>query len=272
MKFWNKYSPYIITISSILIVFVLSYIEVRSNIQFWYGFSTSNILSSLAVVGVFGTLLGLFLTYRQVKLAEDRIDGYDQLYDAIFELLDDKKGDKIQFYGSTLIPGHFTYASKNKMKSVENFRLKIENKVSTSELEPTSKQFILPAFNMYQETYKGYEKKSSKEFVSKLVDEVKKMHKRIEIDSLITSVPDKNKIEDMLDSFYISNGRTAIFAKPLHYDIIKTENNNTSDSEKNHLDFEPILIGFKTRDRSIIKGFEKHFDKLILKINNGAQS
>src|ERR1044071_7152305 len=48
-------------------------------------FSESNVLSILGVVGIFGTIIGVILTYEQLKIAEDRIDGYAKFYQELFE-------------------------------------------------------------------------------------------------------------------------------------------------------------------------------------------
>jgi len=51
----------------------------------------SNLIGILGVIGIIGTIIGVVLTYGQLKLAEDRIENYEKFYDVLDELLKDNK-------------------------------------------------------------------------------------------------------------------------------------------------------------------------------------
>lgn len=224
-------------------------------------FANSNIISILSVVGIIGTIIGVILTYEQLKIAEDRIDGYEKLYDEVFDLLKDETSTGFQYYGSTLIPGHIAYGE---LKEINKYQSEIYSMiVRISDKEKV--KIIVPVANLYDESYKPYinksykKKKYTQEEVDKKVLEIQAFQKSIiDRQCQVTQVHKKNEI-GLIDSFYFSNGKTVIYVVPLHYQVARAE---VSESHKTAGDIDPTLIGFKTKNRAIIRSFEQKFVEL----------
>ncbi len=228
-------------------------------------FQNSNLINIFSVIGIFGTLVGLVITYEQLRLAEDRIDGYESLYEALDELLHDDKARFFHFYGATLIPGHAAFGDSSVIKTYEDNLLIFLNHL------PRSQQAIIiaPSPDLYQTTYLPYlnNKYRNETFtqpvLDSLVEDVKTFHNRLQFPNLkIITIADKKDIE-FISAYYYSNGKMVIYAVPLHYELERAKEIDNKPETNSVVEIEPVLVGFKTTSRSVIKAFEKDFHKRI---------
>ncbi|HEX8148351.1 MAG TPA: hypothetical protein VF591_14325 [Pyrinomonadaceae bacterium] len=228
-------------------------------------FQNSNLINIFSIIGIFGTIVGLVITYEQLKLAEDRIDGYESLYDALDELLHDNKARFFQFYGATLIPGHAAFGDSNVIKTYENNLSSFLNDL------PRNQQAIIiaPSPELYHTTYSPYlnnkyrNETFTQEVLDLLVDDVQKFHRRLVFSNLkIITIEEKKDIE-FISAYYYSNGRMVIYAVPLHYELERAKEIDNKPETNSVVEIEPVLVGFKTTNRSVIKAFEKDFLKRV---------
>jgi hypothetical protein len=253
---------------SVLILIFLSYCFERNGVGL---FVNSNLLSILSVVGILGTIIGVILTYEQLKIAEDRIDGYEKLYSELHNMMEDKSNiKKFQFYGPTIIPGQIAYGNEEDIKLYRNQIYALVSRLNKNfEVIVPSEKLNTEAYSYYNNQVINNKTYDSPEIL-KLLKEIKSLQDTIgDNEGVITE--EKSKVE-IIDNFYFSNGYTVIYAIPLHFQVaiagaenITSENKdkNSSNNGKMH----PELIGFKTTNRSIVKAFELSFIKLKSKIN-----
>lgn len=257
---------------SVLILIFLSYCFERNGVGL---FVNSNLLSILSIVGILGTIIGVILTYEQLKIAEDRIDGYEKLYSELRELIKPKSNIKyFQFYGPTLIPGHIAYGDE---KDIDNYYNKLgelaKELKNKFELIVPSKELNIKAYSYYNDKVVNNVKFTSSDIEKKL-EELETLQGELTLNKVEISL-EKTRIE-IIDNFYFSNGKTAIYVIPLHFleaiagsDVVTEEKKTKKkeDSKNNNNKMHPELIGFKTTNRSIVKAFEQSFIKMKDKIN-----
>jgi hypothetical protein len=262
--------PILVISVSVLVLIILSYFLEKNGIGL---FVNSNILSILSIVGILGTIIGVILTYEQLKIAEDRIDGYIKLYSELKKLMSEKNIKKFQFYGPTIIPGHIAYGDRNDIKEYK--------KLIYDLVDELKKKFeiIVPSDELYIEAYSHYADQFINNIhypqskITKLLEEANELQKTI-LDNEGDLTQEKSKIE-IIDNFYFSNGITVIYAIPLHFQVaiagsessVSSQTTKKSDGNSNKNSMHPELIGFKTTNRSIVKAFELNFTKLNNKIN-----
>ena len=234
-------------------------------------FSKSVMFNILTLCGILFAIAGLYYTYKQVKMYEDKIDGYEKLYKELLALFDDKKKiDKFQFFGPTLIPGQITYGDAD---IIEEYRQKIvmlpqKDKIRKNVRFITYDDVLLK--NAYDEyngkkihgiTYNNDPKeKDGKENKGSIPGKLEEINSvKSQLDGFLTLLHDKG-IKGLIDNYYFSNGHTVIFVTPLHYLDAMAEEKPSEEK------LEPVLVGFKTTDRSIVKAFEKKFNRLVTHI------
>lgn len=265
---WIHRRPFLIItcITFVIIAVVIFYEESGYFEKSTYNyFQNSNLINIFSVIGIFGTIVGLIITYEQLRLAEDRIDGYESLYDALDQLLHDDKARFFQFYGATLIPGHVAFGDSSVIKSYEDNLSSLLNHL------PRSQQAIIiaPSPNLYQTTYSPYlgnkyrNKTFAQDVLDLLVDDVKAFHNRLQFPNLrVITIEEKKDIE-FISAYYYSNGRMVIYAVPLHYELERAKDVDNNPETNSGVEIEPALVGFKTTNRSIVKAFEKDFHKRV---------
>ncbi|MEA4851500.1 MAG: hypothetical protein VB126_08620 [Paludibacter sp.] len=266
-KWFIKRPIPVITISVILIIVVAFFVEKNGQGLF----VNSNILSILSIVGIIGTIIGVLLTYEQLKIAEDRIDGYESFYKEVNELLCKKDTRSLQFYGPTLIPGHIAYNYKN---DIDKYKRALQDNIEVLTKDPQNKiDLILYSEKQNLNAYNNYlhdlvnKTKIEPSVIESKLKELKKFQEvlNVFINNSITIIDDSTKV-NLIDNYYFSNGVTAIYAVPLHYQVALSEKNGKNKSEKNRK-LTPQLIGFKTTNRSIVQAFESKFDELKQNLN-----
>jgi len=269
----------LVLIASLIMIVVLIILEVTNATTFFkQGWHHLNIGNSLFYV-IFGvlvgflTLYGLLLTYRQLKLMEDRIDCYEDFYEAAIELLNDNSSKYVHFSGSTLVPGHISFGDKNYVSDDGKYFKALDNRIRVffakqrdngkigDEKKDLSK-FILPQeysepYNKYKgKTYKNHGKgddfHGTQEEINEKKEEMKTMQTRLGDYSLIKQIDSLSS--SFLNNFYLSNGKTMIYA----ISITHEQANMIPDDGKV---IEPVFVGFKTQKTSIIRAFEGRFNR-----------
>ena len=160
----------------------------------------STFVSLFSLFGIMATLVGLFIAYKQFKLSEDRINGYDRLYETLISILKEgeeaaiitqkmrfstrmndfirylgkpKKIDRFQFYGTTLIPGDIAYNNNNEKKKYVELIVRLAGNLKEKF------EIMLPSDDLLSTTYSPYTHFSSDtdkkiEDIIKLKDEIRK--------------------------------------------------------------------------------------------------
>jgi len=231
----------------------------------------SNLIGILGIIGIIGTIIGVILTYGQLKLAEDRIENYEKFYDALDELLKDPKARSLQFSGSTILPGQVAYGDRTLLLRYMN---SLETCTNRLLIDSGEVKIIVPSEEIYREAYRPYEDKTcrghkyNRQEIDDRIGEALVVQHSIDQKSDMVEISRKEEIA-VIDAFYFSNGRTAIYAVPLHYNLARVE---TFENDKQKEQGEPVLVGFKTTNRSIVEAFEQNFQKLMSEIGFSLRS
>jgi len=248
--------------------------------------SNNVIFSFVSLLGIGFTIFALFFAYEQFKMQEDRIDGYNDFYKAAIALLKDKDGKFVHFSGTTLIPGHISFGDKKYVSEYGDYvKVLVERTEAFHKItkKKESSKLILPekyqlAYNKYlNKKYKNHgegdnfngtaneinEKKLEIESIEKKVNHCSLIKKMTPIKLLSSKTTESlcamskvklnvvEKDDPFLNNFYLSNGKTIIYAISITHEQAQIIND----------DEEPIFVGFKTQKTSIIKEFEKRFDR-----------
>jgi len=274
IKRW-KIKPIHITIFAVIFGVVLVFVEAvflyNNNIEdgFPIPFNNSGAFGLLTFVGLAVTAMGFFLTRLQVKIMEDRIFGYEELYDAIFSLIDDTTSDKMrkksniifQYYGQTPIPGHLsiikTIGENKASKLIKDYQDRLDKLMKANDLE--KKDFIILGDLILNKSYESVFSRSEKKKKDRVFNELKNINGTIS--PFTISVLDE-KYKDVIGDYYFSNGHTAIFAVSLHYAKYLAKTINESDAALTDKEVGIALIGFKTTDRTIVKELKEKFEKI----------
>lgn len=229
-------------------------------------FQYSNLISIFSIIGIIGTIVGVIITYEQLKIAEDRIDSYEGLYEALDEILSDKEAKVFQFYGPTILPGHIAY---NDIKKIQAYSKNLRDFLER--IGEDKAIFIAPSDALYKTSYEPYLKKEcqkiyyDKSMIEIKVKEVVKDQQKINLLAGFVYLTEPHQLRSF-DTYFFSNGKTVIYAMPLHYSEVRAvetdENGNGNPREV----IEPNLIGFKTSSRAFIKSFDQHFEKMVKKV------
>ncbi len=122
------------------------------------GESTIHLINFIGVIGALGTAVGFLYTYHQLKLSNDRIDSYDQLYDWIERFLKEsvkKKAKKFLFYGSTILPGNISLDDESKINDYMDEIDAIFRRSNNYEKIENIK-LVVPKLQDYEEIYKWF--------------------------------------------------------------------------------------------------------------------
>ncbi len=255
--FYNK--PILLaTIITVVVVSLAIYFEGREHNFLQH----SNLIGVLGIIGIIGTIIGVILTYGQLKLAEDRIENYEKFYDILDEVLRDNKARSLQFSGSTILPGQVAYGDKALILRYTNALESMANRLS---LDNAKVSIIVPSKELYREAYEPYIGKTYRGHkydepeIKEMIRRALTVHRLIDDMSDMVEVTRKEEI-GIIDAFYFSNGRTVVYAVPLHYNLARAVSMENAGEDTKE---EPALIGFKTTDRSIVDAFERNFEKLM---------
>jgi hypothetical protein len=261
---WNIWKYFALSMSILTIMLLGVFVEQHSfpnnSTDQFYNTHAFNILT---LVGIILTLIGLFLAYRQFKMSEDRIFGYDDLYMSIISLIEDKKRKHFQFWGPTLIPGLVIYDNEQNKREYRAAIASLAQQLNTELL--ISKEYL------DENTYFEYLKKYTNGYQIvdtnmtwdsvKITEALKGFRCFKESLSSHIRVVDNSSWKGFNENYYISNGHSMIFVTSLHYE----ENNETkaqahSSACKGKISTE--VIGLKTSDAGIVKAYRSIFNTM----------
>jgi len=229
----------------------------------------------VTLLGLSATLLGFYMTYRQIQINFERIETYQELYDGIFQILAEIKtrsAKEFYFYGSTLLPGSLASADT---ASVTTLREGIANLFTAAEkVNGTKIRIFLPSAARCKELFDTY--RNSQPVDSALIHPGADTEKVVESEYVrsenlykyITSeaVKEGGKVWQISRAveeasgkalpfeaeFFYSNGKRSVHVLALHYSP-KVQ----SDGSPKVLS--PALIGVNTKDASITKALKHRF-------------
>jgi uncharacterized membrane protein (DUF106 family) len=250
-----------IVVMLIIIAYIVGHNQFLSN-----HFNGSAVFNVVTFIGIGVTFLGVYIAYEQSKFINDRIYGYDEFYDKILSLIkeidDNKNSDEIilQFSGQTLIPGQLSYSNKEK---IESYRGKI---AALSQIGQMKKKMEFITLNedltkiAYNEVKNERVNGLTKRSIDKALEDLNTLKGNVEKQTI--KIKDEN-MKGIIENYYISNGRTAIYATSLHYLEFSANSKN-----KNFKKLGIELIGFRTTDRTIVNAFKDKFVKIKEAIEN----
>jgi len=223
-------------------------------------FATSNVVNVLALVGIAVTVLSAISTLQQLKMQDDRIDGYDRFYDVVLDMLDDEDAPYLKFSGPTAIPGNIAFNNQDKIK---RYQEKLREWIARAGAQKRA-TYIVPSRAMYDESYRPYEnirvvRGLWAEVVSKEEVEAQKLAAYRLAEDLRNF--DRREFQTtvqlgVFDAYFFSNGRRLVYALPLHYAEARIE------LEKKAPDtVHPTLLGRTTTNRLVIEAFSSYFEK-----------
>lgn len=229
---------------------------------------SSTILMCLTVIGFIGTIIGLIITYMQLKRYNNQFFGYYDFYRIAQEMLELNKKRCIKFYFSTPIPGHIAYGNdqvfKKFLESLFNYNGKIEYIIPT---EQNLKQFYEPYKDQTIRNVKYTEEIINRLFTCqpgrKASDEldlatfVKKLREKDDA-TIYTYSASNGREPESIENLYLSDGNIAIYAIPLHYLILQ----DASVDANGKSDPRPVLVGFTTTDRALVTSLEEYFNRI----------
>jgi hypothetical protein len=267
LKRWYAKPIRVTTIVTVVVLLIAIYFENSGHNLL----QNSNVIGILGLIGIVGTIIGVVLTYEQLKLAEDRIEGYEKFYEVLHEILTDPKSQFFQFFGSTIIPGQVAFGDD---RLIEQYKLDLYY-IATHLKDRQKLTLILPSAEQYKEAYKPYvgkiyrKKRYDQQTIDVKIDEALQCQNTMRINAQLIELKKKEEIA-IVDAFYFSNGRTAVYAVPLHYNIAridKLEHRNLADQEPQG---QPILVGFKTTNGHVVAAFQQHFEELTSELSRHA--
>jgi len=254
--------------SLVLIVLVIAIIFDTINTstnEHVYKISDSIFYAIFGILVGFLTLFGLYLTYEQLILMEDRIDSYEDFYEVAIKLLNENRSKFVHFSGSTLMPGHISFGDENYVGEHGSYFGALDTRIRKFHEKNKGKKdfskFILP--EDYEVPYEKYLNKKYKnrgsgndfdgtqKSINDKKEEMQHIQSRVEHYSIIKK---EKSDSSFLNSFYLSNGKTMIFAMSITHE--QAEIINGEDKE-----IRPVFVGFKTQKASIIDAFEERFDR-----------
>lgn len=232
----------------------------------------SIVLICISIIGFVGTIIGLIATYFQLKRNNNQFYGYSDFYRFAEVLLTQKSKKTIKFHFSTPIPGHIAYNTMSDFLSFQNQLTNYQGNI----------EFIIPNENMIKEMYykykdqqiAGQEQKYTEELINKMlsrspyeseftvesfVTTLRKKEKNVKVYVYkTTNESDKDtkkydKKPEVIENLYLSDGRVAIYAIPLHF-------LNIQDGVSGKTNTKPALVGFVTTDRHLVSTLENNFD------------
>ena len=246
------------------------------------------------LVNIFGffalclTVIGLYYTWLQISLANDRIEGYARFYEwalVALEEIQERKCSRLQFSGSTIQPGNVAFEDNRGLIGKFSTALKqiCEGKdAAYTSLEDIS--IVVPNELAYEYNYSYFKtrilaktKHTEDQWLAHVdnqrraaIELQKACHRDRQKDTAATAsdthtipVPNIDELSTTdermgwLNAYYLSNGRRVVYAVPLHF-VSKEE-----DTKGRFARFQPSLIGFTTTDPGVVSAFESHFERLF---------
>lgn len=241
----------------------------------------SILLVCLSIIGFVGTIIGLIATYIQLKHNNNQFYGYSDFYRIAEEMLTQKgRRRTIKFHFSTPIPGHIAYPIKSDFQSfleqLKNYKGNIE--------------FIIPSEVMIKKMYDQYRNKTidATTYTEILINNKlssRSSHKELTVERFIETLRGNNetrrvnkhnvkvyvykaadeseegfrenesKKPEVIENLYLSDGRVAVYAIPLHF-------LNIQDGASKEIDTKPVLIGFVTTDRNLVNTLDNNFNRV----------
>lgn len=259
----NKFPICIVTICFIIIgsVVLLSEYEMKDSL----------IIVCLSIVGFVGTIVGLIITYIQVKRSSNQFYGYHDFYTIADEILSKNKGRKIQFHFTAPIPGQIAFNKEHMFKNFEEKLIRYSGE----------KELIIPSPEKLMEAYYHYEGKTilkvkytKEEIDKKLKPTIFEKRSCISVNSFLGNLMkkdesvgrtknngkttiysyDKDK-QEAIENLYLSDGRTVVYAIPLHY--LKIQDDINDDNAPS-----PELVGFVTTERGVVNALWDNFEQI----------
>lgn len=228
----------------------------------------STILVCISIIGFVGTIIGLIITYLQLKRNNDQFFGYYDFYRIADELLDEKSNRKIRFHFSTPIPGHIAYGVD---KDFDLFLTKLLQYKGEIEIIIPNESEIKAMYNEYVDReFRG--ETYSKEIIYNLLSHLEgaKEDKRLDVARFVMKLREKPNVSvycyqtkvnpEAITNLYISDGKVAVYAIPLHFYNIQDENRN---SENRKEPTKTVLVGFVTSDRALVTTLDDNFETIM---------
>lgn len=237
---------------------------------------TSHLVNFIGILGAVLTVSGILFTWRQLRIANDRIIGYRQLYrwvDTFIREVQENKGSKFYFYGSTVLPGNISHTDERDIGDYRELVLDlVSGKGTFKNVEDI--HFVLPTEGLCEKNYKwfsgvriwGIRKRTQTEWedhINEKLQDAIKVQKRIEF---FTSESKKPKLTTVSEGdvaalikhayVWLSDTRV-IYALPLHY----YDKPNSSDGSNSEVvtELHPALVGFTSTSHEIVRAFEEQF-------------
>jgi sarcosine/dimethylglycine N-methyltransferase len=242
---------------------------------------TQSVMNALAIFGTVFTLWGVLLTYAQLRRHYDKINGYDDFYSRVEQLLDEVLRDPencsyFYYYGPTILPGNV--ASDDECR-VTRFKEKIELLFGNAKYKNLRRKLIVPEndayFQMYTpmvdypltgvkldsahpEAWRRYVERQRNDaiaFQDSLCAHASK-------DSYITvfRVPvSDRRIQDIDKSYFFCTATRLVYAMPLHY-------SNARDGERSAYRT-PRILGFASAEKNDVRAFKERFEQLTDGLN-----
>ena len=234
-------------------------------------------LDGISIIGFVGTIIGLIVTYLQLKHNNNQFYGYFDFYRIAEELLDEKSNRTIRFHFTTPIPGHISYGEE---KDFNLFKEKLLGYKGKIEFVIPDQQTVMKMYYVYENTkFRG--ETYSTDIIDNLLShqDGAKENKRLDVARFVSDLRRKEnasiyyyevendakkekKGPEAIENLYISDGILAVYAIPLHFLTIQDENRN---DKKDDEDTKPFLVGLVTSDRSLVTSFDENFEKILHK-------
>jgi cyclopropane fatty-acyl-phospholipid synthase-like methyltransferase len=271
-ELWLREHPLKATLSGTGITIAVYYA-----LRFLLGPPYSSQFATLAgLAGVLFSGIGFWYTFLQLQIANDRIDSYAGLYEWLHKLFNELENPKVTakeflFYGSTILPGNLSFGDDDYHEDeIKFFKDKLREVFGKTHAFEKLKRAIVvvPRADKYEDVYNYFTKIRLSNFRglsdADWIDKVKK--KRNEARDFQESLPldkggekltlseDDKRYWTIVNSYFFSNGRRIIYAKPLHFV-------NTAHSD-NVRTLTPHLVGFTTNNATTVQAFHDHFKEI----------
>jgi hypothetical protein len=246
----------VILVCSIFLAYGLGYFVSNygyNNKLLYNYFERSAIINIFTLFGIGATFIGIRIAYKQFKMTEDRIEGYDKLYEEVLSLLNDGRKKKFLFMGPSILPGDIGYATP---KNIEKYKKIIWDFALHNTLNELV--FITLDKEKSKKIYTDYTSQiGAGGTTQKTIDFSERVREQLG-DHIISIDPDKNDAPAVSTAYFFSNGITAIHATPFHYTDMALNKDRLSHNKKP----ESTLIGFKTTDKNLLKMLDNSFYRI----------
>jgi 2-polyprenyl-3-methyl-5-hydroxy-6-metoxy-1,4-benzoquinol methylase len=237
---------------------------------------TRHYVNIVAVVGLVFAGVGIWFTYIQLRLENSKVEQYRSFYrwvDVLFKELQSEPAAVFHFFGSTILPGNLAYINNRQVFDDLENKLRALYTLKDSHSGVSRAVILVPDDIGYRTAYEYYKdhiiSTASREQKKAWPTEVEKARERaLDLQHALmnhdaetrhryvhaVSPSDTERFSWLQKAYYMSNGRRAIYAVPLHY---------LSSSLDGQIDeVTPSLIGMTTTNPGVIDALEQLFNRL----------